>query len=201
MLTNYPAIIHPFMKQLFFIILICLTASLLMAQTGMLLPIVVIGNDTFPTYQIPDIVVVSKRTFKDPLEQSRFNQLKRNVTIVYPYAKEAGAIFRDINTTMEAIEKKRERKKFMKLKEDELDVLFEGDLKNLTVTQGEILCKLVARETGMSVYDLITEFKNPLSAFYWNKMSSFLGYSLRYEYDAQQEKDLEFIVRSLEGIY
>ncbi|MBA2407256.1 MAG: DUF4294 domain-containing protein [Chitinophagales bacterium] len=189
------------MKQLLCIIISCLAAFPLMGQTAMLLPIVVIGNDTFPSYQIPDIIVVSKRTFKDPLEQSRFNQLKRNVTIVYPYAKEAGTIFREINSTMSSLDKKRERKKFMKLKEDELDELFEGDLKNLTVTQGEILCKLVARETGMSVYDLITEFKNPVSAFYWNKMSQFLGYSLRYEYNPQQEKDIEFIVRSLEGIY
>lgn len=89
----------------------------------------------------------------------------------------------------------------MKEKEAQLNVLFEGELKNLTITQGEILCKLVARETGLSVYDLIREFKNPFSAFYWNKMSQFLGYSLRYQYDAQEEKEIEFIVRSLEGDY
>jgi hypothetical protein len=89
----------------------------------------------------------------------------------------------------------------MRQKEEELDVLFEDQLKNLTVTQGEILCKLIARETGMSVYDLVKEFKNPVSAFYWNKMSQFLGYSLREQYDPQQERDIEFIVRSIEGGY
>lgn len=171
------------------------------AQTGMLLPAVIIGADTFPAYQIQDIVVVSKRVFGSAEEQSKFNALKRNVMIVYPFAKEAGGIFNDINSNMVTLEKKKERKKFMKQKEDELNVLFEGELKNLTVTQGEILCKLVARETGTSVYDLIREFKNPFSAFYWNKMSQFLGYSLRYQYDPQEEKDIEFIVRSIEGDY
>ena len=173
----------------------------LKAQTGMLLPVVIVGSDTFPAYQLQDVVVVSKRTFKDPLEQSRFNQLKRNVLIVYPYAKEAGAIFREVNEHMASLEKNRDRKKYMRQKEEELDVLFEDQLKNLTVTQGEILCKLIARETGMSVYDLVKEFKNPVSAFYWNKMSQFLGYSLREQYDPQQERDIEFIVRSIEGGY
>ena len=188
------------MKQSFLLIWFLLPLSL-SAQTGMLLPTIIVGKDTFPSYQLQDIVVVSKRTFKDPLEQARFNALKKNVLIVYPYAKEAGAIFRDINRQMASIEKKKERKKYMKQKEKELDDLFEDDLKNLTVTQGEILCKLVARETGMSVYDLVKEFKNPVSAFYWNKMSQFLGYNLRDEYDPQQEKDIEFIVRSIEGTY
>lgn len=171
------------------------------AQTGLLLPAIVVGMDTFPAYEIQTIVVVSKRIFKSAEEQSRFNALKRNVMAVYPFAKEAGGIFNEINTQMTILDKKKDRKKFMKEKEDQLNVLFEGELKNLTITQGEILCKLVARETGTSVYDLVREFKNPLSAFYWNKMSQFLGYSLRYEYDPQAEKDIEFIVRSLEGNY
>lgn len=121
--------------------------------------------------------------------------------VVYPFAKEAGGIFNEVNANLASMNKKKDQKKFMKQKEDELNVLFEGELKNLTITQGEILCKLVARETNSSVYDLIREFKNPFSAFYWNKMSQFLGYSLRYEYDPQQEKDIELIVRSLEGNY
>lgn len=172
-----------------------------MAQTGLLLPAVIIGRDTLPAYQLQDIVVISKRIFKNAEEQSRFNALKKNVMIVYPFAKEAGSIFNEINYTMEGLDKRKDRKKFMKEKEAQLNVLFEGELKNLTITQGEILCKLVARETGLSVYDLIREFKNPFSAFYWNKMSQFLGYSLRYHYDAQEEKEIEFIVRSLEGNY
>ncbi|MBX7107717.1 MAG: DUF4294 domain-containing protein [Chitinophagales bacterium] len=185
-------------RALFVLFMLPLTIH---AQTGMLLPAVVVGRDTFPAYQLQDVVVVSKRIFKSGEDQSRFNALKRNVLVVYPFAKEAGGIFNEVNAAMASMDKRKERKRFIKQKEEELNVLFEGELKNLTITQGEILCKLVARETGNSVYDLIREFKNPLSAFYWNKMSQFLGYSLRYEYDPQQEKDIEFIVRSIEGNY
>lgn len=182
-------------------VFIMLIPLLTRAQTALLLPTIIVGRDTFPSYELQDIEVISKRIFASPLEQSRFNQLKHNIMVVYPYAKEAGTIFNEMNYAISSMDKKKDQKKFIKQKEKELDILFEGDLKNLTVTQGEILCKLVARETGMSVYDLIKEFKNPLSAFYWNKMSQFMGYSLRYEYNPQEEKDIELIVRGIEGNY
>jgi len=87
----------------------------------------------------------------------------------------------------------------VKEREKELDQLYENSLKNLTVTQGAILVKLIARETGQSVYELISEFKNPFSAFYWNKLSGLYGYSLKQDYDPQEDRDIEIIVRSIEG--
>ena len=188
------------MKRFIFIILFCGVQSILRAQTeGMLLPLLIVGNDTFPTCTLQEVVVVSKREFKDQIEQYRYNQLRQNIIAVYPYAKEAGRIFNEMNTTLATMDKKKDRKKFIKEKEKELDMLYENSLKNLTVTQGDLLVKLIARETGMSVYDLIKEFKNPMSAFYWNKLSGIYGYSLKQDYDPQEQRDIEMIVRSIEG--
>jgi hypothetical protein len=166
---------------------------------GQLLPLVVVGNDSFPTCTLQEVVVVSKRVFKDQAEQYRYNRLRDNIVTVYPYAKEAGTIFSEINDQLSQIDKKKERKKFVKQKEKELDMLYENSLKNLTVTQGDLLVKLIARETGLTVYELISEFKNPFSAFYWNKLSAFYGYSLKQQYDPQEQRDIEMIVRSIEG--
>ncbi len=173
----------------------------MIAQTSALMPAMIVNNDTFPTFQLPEVVVVSKRTFANALEQARFNNLKRNVMIVYPYAQRAGTIFNEINIEIKSMDHKRDRKRYIKQKETELDDLYEKDLKDLTVSQGQILTKLVARQTGISVYNLIKEYKNPISAFYWNKMSQFFGYSLRDVYDPQENRDLELIVESLEGNY
>ena len=166
---------------------------------GQMLPIIVHGSDTIITCTLQEVIVVSKRTFKNPIDQARFNSLKRNVIIVYPYAKEAGKLFSEINIQMQAMDQKKERKRYAKEKEKELDQLYANSLRNLTVTQGDLLVKLIARETGQDVYDLIKEFKNPVSAFYWNKISGFYGYSLKQPYDAQEDRDIEMIVRSIEG--
>jgi len=167
----------------------------------MYLPLVIVGEDTVPTCSLQEIIVISKLSFKDPYDEFRFNQLKRNVMVVYPYAKEAGRIFDEINAELTAAEKRKDQKKYLKQKEDQLDALFKDQLKNLTTTQGEILVKLISREIGISVYDLIKEFKNSTSAFTWNKMSQLYGYSLKRNYDPKEEMDIEIIVRSLEGVY
>ena len=188
------------MKRLLILILLLGSRNIVRAQIdGQLLPLLVIGKDTFPTCTLQEVVVVSKRVFKDQVEQYRYNQLRQNIIIVYPYAKEAGTIFSEMNDQLGTMEKKKDRKKFVKEKEDELDMLYENSLKNLTVTQGDLLVKLIGRETGMTVYDLIKEFKNPMSAFYWNKLSFFYGYSLKQQYDPQEQRDIEMIVRSIEG--
>src|SRR5215217_9553505 len=137
-------------KLLILAILIAIRAGVHAQTDGMLLPLVIVGSDTFPTCMLQEVVVVSKRVFKDQIEQYRYNQLRQNIIVVYPYAKEAGTMFSEINEQLEAMDKKKERKRFVKQKEDELDALYENSLKNLTVTQGDLLVKLIARETGMS---------------------------------------------------
>lgn len=176
-----------------------LSGNLFAQSEGQLLPLIIMGEDSFPTCTLREVVVVSKRIFKDQAEQYQYNRLRHNVVVVYPYAKEAGTIFREINDELATIDRKKDRKRFVKSKEKELDMLYENSLKNLTVTQGDLLVKLIARETGLTVYELISEFKNPYSAFYWNKLSFFYGYSLKQEYDPQQQRDIEMIVRSIEG--
>jgi hypothetical protein len=184
----------------FFLLSVMLFSQPAQAQSeGKLLPLFIVGNDTFPTCTLAEVVVVSKRQFKDQVAQYQYNRLKQNIIAVYPYAKEAGAIFRELNDELSILNTKREKKRFMKLKEKELDALYESSLKNLTVTQGDLLVKLIARETGLTVFELIEEFKNPMSAFYWNKLSGLYGYSLKQEYDPQEQRDIEMIMRSIEG--
>src|SRR5438552_2683953 len=124
------------MKRFLLLAVIINTSQLSNAQSGMLLPTMVMNNDTFPVCMLQEVTVVSKRTFANQIDQYRFNQLKRNVIIVYPYAKEAGNVFREVNDALANMDKKKEQKKFVKAKEKELNDLYENSLKNLTVTQG-----------------------------------------------------------------
>ncbi len=181
-------------------LLLLLVPQLLFSQgTGQLVPTMVVRGDTFPVLMLDEVVIVSKRYFASAAEQYRFQKLKRDILLVYPYAKEAAAILREVNQQLATLEGKRERKRYLKQKERELEALYSHSLKNMTVTQGDLLVKLIARETGLSVYSLLEELKTPLSAYYWNRVSTFFGYSLKQSYDPQQQRDIEIIVRSIEG--
>ncbi len=182
------------------VLLLWLVPHLLFGQgTGQLLPTMVVRGDTFPVLTLDEVVIVSKRYFASAAEQYRFQKLKRDILLVYPYAKEAAVILRQVHQQMAEMDGKKERKRFLKQKERELETLYSHSLKNMTVTQGDLLVKLIARETGLSVYSLLEELKTPLSAFYWNRVSSFFGYSLKQSYDPQEQRDIEIIVRSIEG--
>ena len=171
------------------------------AQSGgsAYVPVIIVANDSFPILTLPEIVVVSKRTFASSFEQNKFNSLKRNIIAVYPYAKKSGEIFNEVQQELANKDSKRDRKKFLKQKEKELDEQFQDKLKDLTTTQGMILVKLIARETGQNCYELIKEFKNPMSAFFWQSAGSLWGYDLKVPYDPQQDKDIELIVRGIEN--
>ncbi len=186
--------------NLLFALVLCCNFHL-KAQTdgSAYVPVIVVNNDSFPILTLPEIVVVSKRIFASSFEQNKFNSLKKNILIVYPYAKKAGEIFREVQLELTAKDSKHDRKKFLKQKEKELDEQFQDKLKNLTTTQGDILVKLIARETGQNCYELIKEFKNPMSAFFWQSAGSLWGYDLKITYDPQMDKDIELIVRGIEN--
>lgn len=191
-----------FFKKAFLIFTFTLLVpDLMKAQSGgsAYVPVIIVNNDSFPILTLPEVVVVSKRTFASSFEQNKFLSLKKNILIVYPYAKKAGEIFNEVQHELAIKDSKRDRKKFLKQKEKELDEQFQEPLKNLTTTQGAILVKLIARETGQNCYELIKEFKNPMSAFFWQSAGSLWGYDLKVPYDPQQDKDIELIVRGIEN--
>jgi len=84
-----------------------------------------------------------------------------NVKKVYPYAKIAGEKFSDVTTYMEALETAKERREYTKQLEDELLKQYEEELKNLTVTQGRILIKLIDRETRKTSYEVVKNCADP----------------------------------------
>jgi hypothetical protein len=155
----------------------------------------------YPLAMLPNVTVVDKRSFNSVFEQNKFNRLKHNVMTVYPYAVEAARIYHEINLTLAETNKRRDKKRYLRQLNDQLENQFKDALKDLTTTQGEILIKLVSRYTGRTCYDLISDFKNPVSAFFWQTASKTYGYSLKTQYDPQQDKDIEMIVRSLENTY
>lgn len=171
------------------------------AQSGTMVASIEEDGQLYPLATLPNVTVVDKRMFSSSFEQNKFNRLKHNVLTVYPYAVEAARIYHEINLTLAETNKRRDKKRYLRQLNAQLEDQFKHALKDLTTTQGEILIKLVSRYTGRTCYDMITEFKNPVSAFFWQTASKTYGYSLKTVYDPQQDKDLEMIVRSLENTY
>ncbi len=159
-----------------------------------------VTGDTFYVYNLSPIVIAEKRTsnFK---EYWRWLRLKYDVMKVYPYAIAAAALYREIEDSLAKLKTKRQRKRYLKSLEKRLREEFEEPLKGLTIRQGKILVKLIQRETGKTLYEILKEYKSGFSAIYWQSLGSFLGYDLKTVYDPELDKDLDFILRSLDETY
>ena len=73
---------------------------------------------------------------------------------------------------------------------------FSDQLKKLTKTEGRILIKLVHRQTGQTMYDLIKEYRSGWKAFWYNSTASMFRLSLKDEYEPDIE-GLDFIVEDI----
>lgn len=160
---------------------------------------VVLGNDTVPVVNLKSTEVTYKRK-RLTRKERKFLRLRRHVTKVYPYAKLAGELFEAYENELDSLNSELERKQFMKQAEEELRKEFEGELKNLTFTQGKILIKLVDRETGNTSYEVVKHFRGGLSAFFWQSMARLFGANLKSNYDADgDDAEIESVVREIEA--
>ncbi len=127
------------------------------------------------------VSLTSPRNFKSPQDYARYRYYLKCAAIVYPYAKEAIAVFRQLQQETEDM-RKGKRKRYAKRLQRELDDRFEEPLKNLTKIQGKILVKMIEKELETPLYDLIKTYRGGLTAGYWNTLSKFWGYDLKRGY-------------------
>ncbi len=160
----------------------------------------VIGTDTLPLMLIKPYDVIEK---PDPEAIKKLNEMNRlfvNVSKVLPYARAAKTMLDEIKTTIATMNTKREKKEYIKAKEKELKEQFTADLKNLTVTQGRILIKLIDRETGETSYELVKELRGTLAATVWQGIAQVFGEDLKTNYDTLgEDKAVEQIIRRIDS--
>ncbi|KOS05199.1 hypothetical protein AM493_03475 [Flavobacterium akiainvivens] len=108
--------------------------------------------------------------------------LQRRVLKVYPYAKVAADRLAMLDANMKKLKTKKEKKKYAKIVEDYLTNEFEAQLKKLTRKEGQILVKLIHRQTGITTYDLITERKSGWKAWWSQRMARLFSINLKTTY-------------------
>jgi hypothetical protein len=88
---------------------------------------------------------------------------------------------------METLETAKERREYTKQLEDELLKQYEEELKNLTITQGRILIKLIDRETRKTSYEVVKELRGSFQAAFWQAIARIFGSNLKTEFDPEGE--------------
>ena len=69
--------------------------------------------------------------------------------------------------------------KYLKEKQSEIFKTFETPLKNMTVSQGSILMRLIDREAGKSSFFIIKEYRNGIAAGFWQGVAKLFKQNLK----------------------
>ena len=161
---------------------------------------VVIDGDTLPVVQLPEANVDARWRPRDRREAERYTRLMRQVIKVYPYANLTGQLLKEYENDLSQIERIGDQDLYVKLAEAELRAEFEAEVKDLTISQGRILVKLIDRETGETSYELVKDLRGSFVAFVWQGMAKLFGQDLKSNYDPLgEDRTIELIVKRIEN--
>ncbi len=155
----------------------------------------IIKNDSL-TIPLDEVLVLDRREFKSKKERRYYYWYYKKVQKAYPFAKMASDTLLYINQELAEIKSKRKRKKKIKEMQSYMEGEFSEQLKKLTRTEGRILIKLIHRQTGETMYELIKEYRSGWKAFWYNSTANMFRLSLKKEY-LPAEEGLDFIVEDI----
>lgn len=166
--------------------------------------LVAVDAEGIPVYQMEEVQIRAKRSSRRDSrrmenQMKKFNKLRYNILKTLPYANEAGRNLKIINAEMARIPTQEGKDAYMESRENFLFGRYEKEVRDLTISQGKVLVKLIDRQTGSTTYSLIRDYKSGTSAFFWNGIGKIFGYDLKEEYDPEEDFAIEVIVRSIEA--
>lgn len=172
-----------------------------MPSVAINVPTTLLDGERVPWILLREVNIYGQRVFRTEADRLAFNRLRYNVLKVLPYAKIAqqkyDQLYRDLALTGD----RKEKKRLIKQCEKDIKDMFYKEVKNMTISQGEILLKLIDRQTGSTSYELVKELKGGVPAFFYQSLARVFGHNLKNEYDPETDRDIENIIRSSDSMY
>lgn len=155
-----------------------------------------IDNDTILDAPVLLEEVIIHRDKLDPEAKKQFLILQNRVYKVYPFAKVASERLTGLNKNMAQLKTSKEKKKYFKIVEAYIENEFTDKLKKLSRKQGQILIKLIHRQTGITTFDLIKEYKSGWKAFWSNNTARLFDLNLKTKY-APYEVNEDYLIETI----
>lgn len=150
--------------------------------------------DTIKVVQLDEVLILKGEV--DEESKKNFLVLQRRVQRVYPYAKTAADRLVALDKGMAKLKTEKEKRKYFKIVEKYLENEFEGQLKKLSRRDGQILVKLIHRQTGSTTFDLIKEQKSGWKAFWANKTARVFSINLKTQYNPYDVAE-DFLIETI----
>ena len=129
-----------------------------------------------------EVYVFGRLKFSSYNDKLRYYILRRKTMKVYPYAKLAAERLVELNDSLVLIKKNSHKRRFTRKVQKFIEDEFSEELKKLTRTEGQILVKLIYRQTGITAFDLVKELRSGWRAFWYNTTAKMFSISIKEEF-------------------
>lgn len=152
---------------------------------------IVVKGDSIPktAIDLDEVMLLHKLKFDSKKDRIRYLILRRKTIKVYPYAKMAAERLDSLSRHLKTLKRQRQKKRYTKKVQKYIEGEFSDELKKLTRTEGQILVKLIHRQTGRTTFDLVKELRNGWRAFWYNTTANVFDIKLKKEYDPWGDKE------------
>lgn len=138
------------------------------------------SNDSIIYKELPNFIL--PKDFQRQYRRS-YTRLKK----VYPLALYTKELVYQMDKELAEMESKKEIRKYKKHTQEELKKQFTYVLKDLYTTEGELLMKLIHRETGLTVSEILHKYKGGLQAEIYESIAKLWGQNMDSKYDPDGE--------------
>ena len=152
---------------------------------------VIVEGDSIPktAIDLDEVMLLHSLKFDSKEDRIRYLILRRKTLKVYPYAKLAAERLDSLTTHLAKLKNSRQKRRYTKNVQKYVEGEFSDELKKLTRTEGQILVKLIHRQTGRTTFDLVKELRNGWRAFWYNTTANVFDIKLKKEYDPWNDKE------------
>lgn len=126
-------------------------------------------------------------------EKKYYLWLEKRVDDVYPFVQKAVYEYYFVKDSARKIQDKRQRKNYINKHYQALADEYESKLKDMTTSRGQIMTRLIEKETKITTYDMIKELRGGMNAFLWNAAGGAFSINLKDRFDPQKTREDRFI--------
>ncbi len=160
----------------------------------------VTANDTFYLARMTDIYVYPKMVFKNKKQERFYWRTVRDVKKTLPFAKELAREMEVADYQLALLPDDKARRQWWREHEKYLFKKYEHHFRKMTASQGQMLMKLMDRESNRTSYEIIKHYRGKGSANFWQFVAKLFKNDLKEEYDAtDKDRIVERVINLVEA--
>lgn len=157
-------------------------------------------NDTFYLAHMHNIYVYPKLTFSNKQQERFYWKTVRDIKKTLPFAKLLTQEMTFADKQLAKIADQKKRKQWWKKYEKYLFKKYEQDFRKMTASQGQMLMKLMDRESDRTSYEIIKHYRGKASANFWQFIAKLFKNDLKEGYDAEdKDRIVERVINLVEA--